>query len=75
MRPYVALRIYRVSRRSRYHGLTQIHSYSLTLGAPRRLTWDIGCCLRCRTLPCSATHTYLFVAEHSFWYRLVFRET
>lgn len=65
MRPYLALCIYRVSRRSRYHGLIQIQPY--TWGAALILTRGIGCCLRYRMLPCSATHVmYLFAAKHSF---------
>lgn len=65
MRPYCgAPCIYRVSRRSRYHSLTQIQSY--TWGAVLTLTRGIEYFLRSRTLPCSAIRKYLFTAERSF---------
>lgn len=44
MRPYCGAPYYRVSRRSRYHGLTQIQSYAWD--AALTLTRAIGYCLR-----------------------------
>lgn len=59
-----ALRIYRMSRRTRYHGLTQIQSY--TWGAALILIRGVRCCLRCRTLSCFTYRAYLSVLNVFF---------
>lgn len=70
MRLYVALRIYHVSRRrSRYHGLTQIQSY--TWSHVDTYTRVSGVVYAVGRYPYSVTRTHLFAAEHSFSYQFM----